>query len=414
MRLRFVCLLVLITTLGCASFDPRPGDPPDFLERAVSQTEGGVTVSTVVLTPAETKRYFGVPLEKQKIQPVWLRIENRSDTNYVLVASQLDSEYFSSYETSWKNHFFLGGSANREMDDYIYSQKIRSSVPARETSEGFVYTNRDYGVKMVRVLLLTNNDLLRFEILAEIPGLKADYLEVDFANLYAPDEIVDLDLAGLKTTLEGLPCCVLGGDRETDGDPLNLVIIAAPDRLIAVLAGRGWHVTERIHLGSLWGTVRSSVFGAEYKTSPISELYLFNRGQDVGFQKARDSVDERNHLRLWLSPYRFEGLPVWVGQISRDIGVRLSRKTGFTHEIDPQVDEARDYLAEDLLLSEAIESISWVEGVGEATKDDPRRNFTLSPYFTDGWRVVLLLSEGRVPLTEVDFYDWDQPPGEWE
>ena len=64
----------------------------------------------------------------------------------------------------------------------------------------------------------------------------------------------------------------------------------------------------------------SSVFGRRYRTSPVSPLYVFDRPQDFALQKARKTVDERNHLRLWRAPVDFEGKPVWVGQLSRDIG----------------------------------------------------------------------------------------------
>ena len=35
---------------------------------------------------------------------------------------------------------------------------------------------------------------------------------------------------------------------------------------------------------------------------------------------------------------RFEGKRVWIGQISRDIGVRFTTKTITTHKIDADVD----------------------------------------------------------------------------
>ena len=158
----------------------------------------------------------------------------------------------------------------------------------------------------------------------------------------------------------------------------------------------------------------SSIFGSEYKYSPISSLYLFGRGQDIGLQRARGTVDQRNHLRLWLSRYRFEGKPVWVGQISRDIGVKLSSKTFVTHEIDPEVDEARDYVVQDFLLSQRVHAVAFVKGVGEASREEPRYNFTKSAYFTDGLRAVVYLSDEPVPLTEIDFVDWDYPPPGFE
>jgi hypothetical protein len=62
--------------------------------------------------------------------------------------------------------------------------------------------------------------------------------------------------------------------------------------------------------------------------APISPLHVFGRQQDVALQKARNTVSLRNHLRLWLAPFRVDGQQVRVGQISRGIGIKLPRKCG--------------------------------------------------------------------------------------
>ena len=51
-----------------------------------------------------------------------------------------------------------------------------------------------------------------------------------------------------------------------------------------------------------------------------------------------------------LSPYTYQGRDVWLGKISRDIGFRFTMASRFrtSHKIDPDVDESRDYLVEDL------------------------------------------------------------------
>ncbi len=413
-KARGLALAALLVALGCATFDPVPLQEVGFRERAQTETRGEVTVSAAVLTVAETRRAFDVVMQREKIQPVWLRIQNDTDHDYLFLSADLDPDYFSPYETSWKNHFFLGGIENKKMDDYMYDEGIHINIPPRTTVEGFVYSTRDFGVKVVSVRLLADNEFKEFSFILDIPGLTADFEEVDFENLYTDDEIVEVNLRGLREALETLPCCVLGGDRKTDGDPLNMAVIGNPGHLIAPFLHRGWHFTERYDAGAVWRTIRSSVFGSEYKTSPISPLYLYGRPQDIGLQKARDSVDERNHLRMWLSPLRYRGQEVWVGQISRDIGVRLSRRTFFTHEIDPQVDEARDYIVQDLILSQGVAAIAYVEGVGPAHKDEPRYNDTRSPYFTDGLRAAIFISNVPTSLTEVDFFDWAHPPQDWD
>ena len=114
----------------------------------------------------------------------------------------------------------------------------------------------------------------------------------------------------------------------------------------------------------------------------------------MALQRIRSSINERLHLRLWLTPLEFSGRPVWVGQISRDIGVRFTTHTWnlTTHRVDPNVDESRDYIVEDLLRANRVEAVDYVEGVVACRPEAPRHNLTGDPYFTDGKRAVIVLS----------------------
>ena len=48
-------------------------------------------------------------------------------------------------------------------------------------------------------------------------------------------------------------------------------------------------------------------------------------------------------------------------------------------------------------------------GFGAATPDAPRGNLTGDPYFTDGLRAVLFLSEERTPLERLRYIEWEEP-----
>ena len=111
-----------------------------------------------------------------------------------------------------------------------------------------------------------------------------------------------------------------------------------------------------------------------------------------------------------MSPIRYQGVPVWIGQISRDIGVRLTRKTITTHKVDPDVDETREFLVENLAYSQALAKIGYVEGVGAAPIDQPRGNLTGDPYFTDGHRVVLWVSSQPKDIAEIEILEWGEQP----
>ncbi|MBW2441696.1 MAG: LssY C-terminal domain-containing protein, partial [Deltaproteobacteria bacterium] len=205
-------------------------------------------------------------------------------------------------------------------------------------------------------------------------------------------------------------CCMTNKAGSGKSDPLNIIVIGPEKEMWSTFIVRGWDESEVIYGTSLGKTIASSLFGRRYRYSPMSALYLYGRAQDVGLQKARQTVDERNHLRLWLSPMRYRGMPVYVGQISRDIGVKLTTKSPIltTHEIDPDVDEARDYLIQDLLESQKVAKIGFVAGVVAATPDNPRYNLTDSPYWTDGLRVVFVISEEPTALNEIEFFDWER------
>jgi hypothetical protein len=157
-------------------------------------------------------------------------------------------------------------------------------------------------------------------------------------------------------------------------------------------------------------TVRSAVFRRAYRYSPVSPLYVFGRQQDVSGQKARGDVNLRNHLRLWLTPIQYQGKPVWIGQISRDIGVRFVRDIPpTTHKIDPDTDEARDGLVQDLAYSQALWRFGYVKGVGAAPRSNPRENLTGDPYFTDGLRMVMFFGARPTTLANIEMLDWERP-----
>jgi hypothetical protein len=209
-----------------------------------------------------------------------------------------------------------------------------------------------------------------------------------------------------------MPCCTTNAAGTKQGDPLNLVIIGNSEDLFPAFVKRGWHIAEETYAGSVLKTIKSFALGARYRYSPVSPLYLFGRKQDCALQKARGTIHQRNHLRLWITPFKFRDKRIWVGQISRDIGVRLTAKSAYfvTHKIDPDVDEARNGLAEDLLVSERLVQVGYVKGVGTSTEENPQKNLTGDPYFTDGMRIVLLLDQRLIPARDIQFFHWDKLP----
>ena len=236
-----------------------------------------------------------------------------------------------------------------------------------------------------------------------------DFERLHPASIYGDRELPDLELDQLRAELRALPCCVKDESGERSGDPLNLVVIGDVSDLLASMSRAGWSFTHRIDFDTVRRMIGATLSGKSYPVAPVSPLYFQGRPQDMALQRARNTIVQRNHLRLWLAPFRFEERSVWVGQISRDIGIKATTlsPTLTTHVIDPNVDEAREHLLQSLLVAGAIERFAFVQGMAPAPATDPYRNLTDDPYFTDGLRFVVFLSvNGMTPPEDTEFLEW--------
>ena len=406
-------LLAALTLCGCATYKTPIDAPRPFRERAVTESTEGITVKAVVLSDEEAAQAFAAPLAKHDIQAVWLEVDSDVDQELVLNLLSVDPDYYSPVEAAHVATKF-GEKRSDEKARFFLQQQIPMFVGPHSSVSGFMFTNHDPGAKVFNVELLAPGQSYRVTFAMGVPGFASDFSLSKPGDIYTRDELTELSPDALRDYLGSLPCCALGGDQKTDGDPLNIVMIGDGLQVVTALVSRGWDLTETLRTGTAWRTATSSVFRSRYRTSPVSPLYLFGRPQDAAFQKARKTVDERNHLRLWRAPVTFRGQDVWVGQISRDIGVKLSSKTVVTHRIDPVVDEARTYLLLDLVGSGQLSAFGFASGVGISAGKHPRQNFTKDPYYTDGLRAVMLIDEDLHSIDEIRRLDWEKVPREFD
>jgi hypothetical protein len=408
---RKTCLAAAMFVLGlsgCASsFDFKPLESVPFLERAVTQVENDVRVTAAVPDKKETRELFGLSLYKKDVQPVWIEIENMTDHPVGFLPFSVDADYHTPLEIA---SLTRGDKKRQEAEQQLFRNSVNMWIAPGDTRSGFIFTNADEGTKAFNVDLFSDERNWAFTFFIQVPGLAVDHYDVDFRSIYAEDEMTDFtDSQAFIAALAELPCCVVDSKGENKGDPLNIVIIGDPQDIYYAVIRAGWDETETVTAASGWKTAASFFTGGAYRYSPVSSLYLFGRKQDVALQRIRENIHERNHFRLWLAPMTFNGQTVWVGQISRDIGVRFTRKTITTHKIDPDVDETREFLIENLAYNQVLEKFAYVGGVGAAPIDEPRRNLTGDPYFTDGLRVVMWISSDLTDLNDIEYVGWITP-----
>lgn len=172
------------------------------------------------------------------------------------------------------------------------------------------------------------------------------------------------------------------------------MLVGSGAELLRALVETRWDVVLEDDAFARSRLLRAFLTGSRERYAPISPLFLYGRRGDLAFQKSREVIDQRNHLRLWRAPVLVDGREVWLGQISRDVGIKLTTRhwPPVTHVIDPAVDEARFYLMQDLLLAGHLEAVGFAEGAPRAVADAPAQNAEGDLYVSDGLRVVMILS----------------------
>ena len=188
-------------------------------------------------------------------------------------------------------------------------------------------------------------------------------------------------------TADGLP-----------GDPVNLALIGTLAQLRTAFATAGWTGADPLGLVSSWRMARAFVLNEPYPTAPFSTLYLFGRGQDIGFQRAiDDSPRKRHHVRFWAKSLAQVEADVdaasfwlntdrpnerdcvlWVGAGTKDTGFSLTKLTfQVTHATDSDTNAERDYIINELRKSGVVEKVTLYKTGDRFTKN-------INHYVTDG------------------------------
>lgn len=195
-------------------------------------------------------------------------------------------------------------------------------------------------------------------------------------------------------------------------DPINIGLIGTEAQIKKAMAAAGWLTADKRTFKTLARLIYSILLRKPYPTAPFSNLYLFGRKQDLGFQvPIGNSPDQRHHVRFWmteptLSRSEKEHLDfwqkfvhgkkkpnkkqLWVGAASKDMGIGFIRHNAqFTHSVHPDTDAERDKIVGDLRKAKRVKSTRSVT-VGEAYKI---RNRVLRSHLrSDGKMCIVTLS----------------------
>jgi hypothetical protein len=92
---------------------------------------------------------------------------------------------------------------------------------------------------------------------------------------------------------------------------------------------------------------------------------LDGRAPDLVFEKLNDTFAARHHVRIWQRPGGFSGKGIWVCSATHDTGISFSDvNRTFIHRIDPQIDQERAKVVNDLVFTGLVRGLSLVERGG--------------------------------------------------
>lgn len=196
--------------------------------------------------------------------------------------------------------------------------------------------------------------------------------------------------SGLQKDVDALPRRV-NDQFNNQGDMVNFVLVGSEQQVKDALDAASWRIADTDNKEALLKAVMQTYEKKDYLQMPMSQLYLFGRKQDYGFELAQaySVVASRHHFRIWKAPSTWNGQTLWAGAGTHDIGFEKDQRNGsVTHKIDPAVDGERDNIGQTLQTSGKVKSLYYylppdpVEGA---------KNATGGGYHSDGRILVVVL-----------------------
>lgn len=393
-------LLLTAALLASCSLKPHRHDALEtftFFDRAVEQVQGSYRVRAVVPDADEAERLFGIPVYDRGIQPVWLEVTNQSDVAARLTLSSIDPKYFSPLEVAYIHRKRFSEDGWKDLELWLYENALPRRIAPQQSVSGFVFTHLERGTKAFNVDIFDTGgvDYETLSFFVQVPGFVPDHASVDFDALYDSREILDVDTDGLRELLYDVPCCTLDRAGERRGRPVNVFIVAEGKNLLRALLRAGWSETA-------YARDEDYLNAAEH---------FFGRVPDAIFRKGRDNTTERLELNLWMAPVRVSGKVLWVGQVRHALGRFLELgERFFGVNLDPDVNEGRNYLLQDLWYAQSLQHWAWSGSGIEVPREEPATDFAGKPWFTtDEHRIVLWVADEPIALPQATPVDWLRP-----
>ena len=170
------------------------------------------------------------------------------------------------------------------------------------------------------------------------------------------------DLEALKALVKEEPFRTNAAKPPSPSDLTNLMFIGTKEQVEKAFGDAGWLRADELDRASTLKTAQAIIENNGYSEAPMSMLTLNGEPPAMTYEKQNNTFASRHHIRIWQMPQTFDGKPVFVAAATHDVKIYFSKTSkSITHGIDPDIDNERTKVTNDLLFTGQIEATALVD-----------------------------------------------------
>jgi len=134
-------------------------------------------------------------------------------------------------------------------------------------------------------------------------------------------------------------------------EPVSLIFVGSQAALEHTFDAAGWTEAQKLSFASVMEVVRVSLRHQADPAGPVTPSFLAEQPNTLAFnQPVGTTFEQRHHIRIWQTQVQTtDGQRLWLATASFDKGFELGSATFLpTHQIAPDIDNERDYVATSL------------------------------------------------------------------
>ena len=182
-------------------------------------------------------------------------------------------------------------------------------------------------------------------------------------------------------------------------DVVNVVFLGSREQVSSAFKAAGWAGSDTMTTGSAFRLAAAFAALKNDVHLPISRQTLVGKAPDSMWQKSFDSVQKRDHTRVWSQAADWQGQEVWPGASIRETGAVFSfRNFKLIHHVDVDLDTEREKVVRDLTLAGCVDT---VHNAPRPLMPLYSRNATGDEMSTDGDVAIVQLKDCERPNFDI-------------